>query len=167
MYKIDRDNFSSSGITFGECNVWRLLFADDLMLLRSNKSDLQDALNRFSDAYLDAEMKISMAKIEIMCLSKNPVQCSFQTNGIILKQTENFKYLGVTFSTDGRQDNELDTCIGKASAAMRKLFRFVVLKRELCTKAKLSVFRSVFVPILTYLANNAMQGLKGPCEGSL
>ena len=26
----------------------------------------------------------------------------------------------------------------------------MVLKRELCTKAKLSVFRSVYVPILTY-----------------
>ena len=49
-----------------------------------------------------------------------------------------------------RQDNELDTRIGKASAIMRQLYRSVVLKRELRTKAKLFVFRSVFVPILTY-----------------
>ena len=33
---------------------------------------------------------------------------------------------------------------------MRQLYRSVVLKRELCIKAKLSVFKSVFVPILTY-----------------
>ena len=33
---------------------------------------------------------------------------------------------------------------------MRQLHRSVVLKRELCTKAKLSIFRSVYVPILTY-----------------
>ena len=33
---------------------------------------------------------------------------------------------------------------------MRQLYRSVVLKQELGTKAKLSVFRSVFVPILTY-----------------
>ena len=33
---------------------------------------------------------------------------------------------------------------GKASAVMRQLHRSVVLKRELCTKAKLSIFRSVF-----------------------
>ena len=56
-----------------------------------------------------------------------------------------FKYLEVTFSSDGRQDNELDTRIGKASAVIRQLYRSVALKRELCTKAKLSVFRSVFV----------------------
>ena len=63
---------------------------------------------------------------------------------------EKFKYFGVTFSSDGRKDNKLDTRIGKASAVMRQLFRSVVLKRELCTNAKLSVFRSVFVSILTY-----------------
>ena len=40
--------------------------------------------------------------------------------------------------------------MGKASAVMRQLHRSVVLKRELCTKAKLFIFRSVYVPILTY-----------------
>ena len=71
--KIDRDSSSSSGITFGECNVWHLLFADGLALLTWNKSDLQNALDRFSDACLDIEMKISMAKIEIICLARHPV----------------------------------------------------------------------------------------------
>ena len=104
----------------------------------------------FSDACLDAGIKISTTKTEIMCLSRHPVQCFFQTNGVILQQTEKFKYLGVTFSSDARQNNELDTRIRKSSVIMRQLYRSVVLRRELCTKAKLSVFRSVFVPILTY-----------------
>ena len=75
--KIDRDSSSSSGVTFGECNVRRLLFADDLALLSSNKSDLQYALNWFFDACLDAGMKISTAITEIMCMSKHSVQCFF------------------------------------------------------------------------------------------
>ena len=33
---------------------------------------------------------------------------------------------------------------------MRQLHRSVVLKRELCTEAKLSMFRSVYVPVVTY-----------------
>ena len=44
----------------------------------------------------------------------------------------------------------MDNRIGKASAVMRHLYRSIILKRELRTQAKLSVFRSVFVPILTY-----------------
>ena len=96
-------------------------------------------------------MKISTAKTEIICLLRHPVQCSFQTNGVRFQQTEKFKYLGDTCSSDSRQDDKLDTRIGKASALIRQLYRSVVLKRELCTKAKFSVFRSVFVPILTYV----------------
>ena len=118
MDKIGRDSSFSSGVTFGECNVQRLLFANDLALLGSKKSDLQYAFNRFFDAYLDTGMKISMAKTEIMHLSRHPVQCSFQTNGGTLKQTEKLKYLRVKFLSDGRQDNKLDTHIGKASAVM-------------------------------------------------
>ena len=44
---------------------------------------------------------------------------------------EKFKYLGVAFTSDGRQDEKLDTRIGKASAVMRALHYSVVMKREL------------------------------------
>ena len=135
MDKIDEDSSSSSSVTFGECNVRHLLIADDLALLSSNKSNLQYALDRFSNnACLDAEIKISMAKAEIICLSRHPVQCSFQTNGVTLQQTDKFKYLGVTFWSDGRQDNKLDTCIRKASAVMRQFYRSVVLKQSYVQK---------------------------------
>ena len=90
MDKIKKYSSFSSGVTFGECNVWRLLFADNLALLSSNKSDLQYAFDWFSDACLDAGMKISTAKTEIMCLSRHPVQRSFKTNGVTLQQTETF-----------------------------------------------------------------------------
>ena len=73
MDKIDRDSSSSSGVIFGKCNAWYLLFADDLALLSSNKSDLKYSFNRFSDPCLDAGMKISMGKTEIMCLSRHLV----------------------------------------------------------------------------------------------
>ena len=41
MNKKNKDSLSSSGVTFGECNVRRLLFVDDLALLSSNKTDLR------------------------------------------------------------------------------------------------------------------------------
>ena len=54
MNKIDKDSYHSSGVTFGECSVWCLLFAGDLALLSSNISDLQYALDQFSHACLNA-----------------------------------------------------------------------------------------------------------------
>ena len=67
-------------------------------------------------------------------------------NGAIRKQVEKFKYLGVAFTSD----KELDTRIGKAGAVMRAFHYSVVVKRKLSKKAKLSIFKTVFVPILTY-----------------
>ena len=136
--------------TIGNCKISRLLFADDLVPLSSTESGLQRSLNSFADVCYTVGMKISTAKTEVLHLSRNPDQCILQVNGATMKQVEKFKYLGVAFTSGGRQDEELDTRIGKASAVMRALHYSVVMERELSTKAKLSVFKAVFVPILTY-----------------
>ena len=87
-------------------------------------------------------MKISTAKTEVLHLSRNPDQCVLQVDEATLKLVEKFKYLGVAFTSDGRQDEELDTQIGKDSAVMRALHYSVVMKRELSKNAKLSIFKT-------------------------
>ena len=42
-----------------------------------------------------------------------------QVNVVTLKQIERFNHLGVVFTSDERQDKELDTQIGKASAVIQ------------------------------------------------
>ena len=81
MDKIDKDSSFSSGVTFGECNARRLLFADDLALFSSNKSDFQYVLDRFSDACLDAGMKISTAKLRLRV-------CQGTLSSVLFKQIE-------------------------------------------------------------------------------
>jgi len=44
---------------------------------------------------------------------------------------------------------EVDTRIGEANKILRGFYRYVVTKRKLSNTAKLSVFKSVFVPIFT------------------
>jgi len=66
-----------------------------------------------------------------------------------LQQMEKFKYIGVVFTSNGRRSDEADGWIAKDNAVLHKLYRAVVTKRESST-VKLSVFKSVFVPILTY-----------------
>ena len=86
---------------------------------------------------------------EVLCLSTNPRQCMLQVSGNTLQEVEKFKHLGVVFASDGRWSEEIDTRIGKANAVLRELYRSVVTKRELSITTKLSVFKSVLVPILT------------------
>ena len=150
---IDKCSQADECATIGNCKISRLLFADDLVLLSSTESGLQRALNSFADACNTAGTKISTAKTEVglLHLSRNPDQWVLQVTKATLKQVEKFKYLvGVAFTSDGRQDEALDTRIGKASAVMRALHYSVAMKRELSKKAKLSTFKAVLVPIPTY-----------------
>ena len=137
-------------VIIGRCKINRLLFADDLVFLVSSKSGLQHTLNDFAAACGIAGMKISTSKTEVLHLSKIPVQCSMKVGSVSRKQVEKFKCLGVAFTRDGKQNEKLDVRSGKTSAVMRALHHLVVLKGKLSRKAKLSVFRSKFDPIITY-----------------
>ena len=83
---------------------------------------------------------------------RKSLQRSLKVGGELLKQMEKFKYLGFAYTSDGRQDEELDIRSRKARAVMRTLqalHHLVVLKRDLSRKIKLSMSKSLFVPILT------------------
>ncbi|TWW81643.1 hypothetical protein D4764_01G0014580 [Takifugu flavidus] len=121
---------------------------DDVVLLASSTCDLQRSLDRFTAACEAAGMKISISKPEAMVLNWKKVECLLRVKEEILPQVEEFKYLGVLFTSEGRMEREIDRRIGAASAVMRTLHRSVVVKREL--SRKLSIYRSIFVPTLAY-----------------
>ncbi|KAI3369434.1 hypothetical protein L3Q82_007661 [Scortum barcoo] len=97
-----------------------------------------------------AGMRISTSKSEAMVLDRKRVACPLRVGGEVLPQVEEFKYLGVLFTSEGKMEREIDRRIGAASAVMRSVYRTVVVKKELSRKAKLSIYRSIYVPTLTY-----------------
>ena len=78
------------------------------------------------------------------------MECQLQVGNESLPQVKEFKYLGVLFASEGTMEREIGRRIGAAGAVLRSLYRTVVTKRELSRKAKLSIYLSIFVPILTY-----------------
>ena len=95
-------------------------------------------------------MRISTSKSETMVLSRTRVECSLRVGNEILPQVEEFKYLGVLFTSEGRMEREIGRRTGAASAVLRALQQPVVVKKELSQKSKLSIYWSIYVPILTY-----------------
>uniref|UniRef100_A0A3B3HQU3 Reverse transcriptase domain-containing protein n=1 Tax=Oryzias latipes TaxID=8090 RepID=A0A3B3HQU3_ORYLA len=150
MDRISRRSQGPEGIWFGDHRISSLLFADDVVLLASSNRDLQRALGRFAAECEAAGMRVSTAKSEAMVLDRRKVVCHLSVGGVSLPQVEEFKYLGVLFTSEGRSEREIDRRIGAASVVMRSLYRSVVVKRELSRKAKLSIYRSIYVPVLTY-----------------
>ena len=125
-------------------------FADDVVLLTALDRDLQHALGRFAAECEAVGMRVSTSKSEAMVLCRKTMECSLRVGSELLPQAKEFKYLGVWCTSEGKMEREMDRRIGAASAVMRVLYRSVVVKKELSRKAKLSIYRSIYLPILTY-----------------
>ena len=67
-----------------------------------------------------------------------------------VKMLEEFKYRWVLFTSAGKMEQDVDRQIEAALAVMQILRQSVVLRRELSQKAKLSIYRSIYVPALNY-----------------
>ncbi|KAK0146656.1 putative uncharacterized transposon-derived protein F52C9.6 [Merluccius polli] len=148
--RISRHSQGVEGVRFGDLRIGSLLFADDVVLMASSDRDLQLSLDRFAAECEAVGMRISTSKSESMVLNRKRVECTLRVGDEILPQVEEFKYLGVLFTSEGRMEREIDRRIGAASAVMRTLHGSVVVKRELSRKAKLSIYQSIYVPALTY-----------------
>ncbi|XP_058616632.1 uncharacterized protein LOC131530397 [Onychostoma macrolepis] len=141
MDRISRRSQGLEDVWFGDLTISSLLFADDVVLLAPSDQDLWHALGWFAAECEAAGMRISTSKSEAMVLSRKKVACPLQVGG---------EFLGVLFTSEGRMEREIDRQIGAASVVMRWMYRSVVVKKELSCKAKLSIYRSIYVPTLTY-----------------
>ncbi|KAK3563034.1 hypothetical protein QTP86_014091, partial [Hemibagrus guttatus] len=150
MDRISRRSQGLEGVRFGDHRISSLIFADDVVLLASSGLDLQHALGRFAAECEAAGMRVSTSKSETMVLDRKKVACTLQVGGEVLPQVEEFKYLGVLFTSEGRMDRKIDRRISAAAAVMRSMYRSVVVKKELSRKVKLSIYQSIYVPTLTY-----------------
>ncbi|KAK3535008.1 hypothetical protein QTP70_001967 [Hemibagrus guttatus] len=150
MDRISRCSQGLEGVRFGDHRISSLIFADDVVLLASSGLDLQHALGRFAAECEAAGMRVSTSKSEAMVLDRKKVVCTLQVGGEVLPQVEEFKYLGVLFTSEERMDREIDRRIGAAAAVMQSMYWSVVVKKELSRKAKLSIYQSIYVPTLTY-----------------
>ncbi|KAK3534027.1 hypothetical protein QTP86_000639 [Hemibagrus guttatus] len=141
MDRISRRSQGLEGVGFGDHRISLLIFADDVVLLVPSSLDLQHALGRFAAECKAAGMTVSTSKSEAMVLDRKKVASTLQVVGEVLPQVEEFKYLGVLFTSKGRMDREIDRQIGAVAAVMRSMYRSVVVKKELSRKAKLSIYQ--------------------------
>ncbi|KAI3364202.1 hypothetical protein L3Q82_010810 [Scortum barcoo] len=94
-------------------------------------------LERFAAECEAAGMRISTSKSEAMVLDRKRVACPLRVSGEVLPQVEEFKYLGVLFTSEGKMEREIDRqdwCSVRRSYAVGVL-RTVVVKKELSRKS--------------------------------
>ena len=110
VHNFSRCSQGVEGVRFGDLRIGSLPFADDVVMLALSGCDLQLSLERFAAECEAAGMRISTTKSETMVLSRKRVECPLRVGNEILPQVEEFKYLGVLFTSEGRMEREIDRC---------------------------------------------------------
>ena len=146
MNWIDKCTQADKCATIENCKISLLLFADDFVLLSSTESGLQRALNSLQQCRNENKH----VKTEVLHLSRNPDQCVLQVNGATLKQVKKFKCLGGCIHEwrKAKRRTAYPNWQGQCSNASFALFG--CHETRIVKKAKLSIVKTVFVPILTY-----------------
>lgn len=90
----------------------------------------------------EVDFLVSFLSLKMIVL----VDWSLCVEGELLPQVKKFKYLRVSFTSGVTIEWEIDRGISAASAVMQTLYWPVVAERELSWRAKLSNYRSIFVP---------------------
>ena len=137
-------------IKIGENKISSLAYADDLVVMADSIERLQNNISELDQRCKDYGMKISISKTKVMSVGKRFKRIDCQIGGTKLEQVDSFKYLGCIFSQDANIVKELEARCSKANAVSAQLRSTLFCKKEVSTKTKLSVHRSIFRPTLLY-----------------
>lgn len=141
-------------------NVELAMFADDIAIYTSGYdpndiiNDLNQALNRMRDYFLQWKIKINATKLQaiIFPMTRQAVK---PTNNILYEDTivqleKSIKYLGVTLDEMLKFEEHIDVVIDKAVVSIEKFFPLLQPNSQLSTETKLFLYITIIRPIMTH-----------------
>ena len=130
-----------------------LLFADDAAIVAHSANDLQNLLDRFSQACDDFGLTISKKKTKVINQGVRNAP-SFTINGEPIENVEKFVYLGSTIAANLSLDAEIDCRLGKAYSSFARLAERVWNNPMLTIKTKSAVYSSCVLSTLLYASES-------------
>ena len=148
---------TSYGIKINEKMICHLLLADDLALISESRYGLQQLLNGFQNFCKQWHLVVNMDKTKFSIFNENLVRSPDTTpilyNKEKVKQTSDYVYVGINFSTDkARFASHLENV---ADSANKAIFAAMSLAKnaiggEMSALTYLHIFDTQIRPILEY-----------------
>ena len=148
---IMRVTLNMAGIKVGGININNIRYADDTALIATSQVNLQRLVDRVvvkSNAY---GMEVNLKKTECMMMTKkeNVPECRITIKGEMIKQVNNFKYLGSNITSDGRCVIEMKCRIAQAKPAFVDLDN-ILKNKKMTIRARMRVLKCYVYPIIQY-----------------
>ena len=138
-----------TSISIGGRPICNLRFADDIDLMGSSNSELQDLTDNLINSSKAYGMEVSSEKSKVMVKSTRPnLTSNILMNGELLEEVGSFKYLGATLTKDGSSSKEIRIRIASATAAFTRLMK--IWKSNISFPIKFNFYKSLVTSILLY-----------------
>jgi exonuclease III len=138
-------------INVNEITMCTLLFADDMVLFSKNKEGLQQLLNDLNIYCKKWNIYVNTNKTKVCIFEKRKSNNndSFLFNNNELEIVNEFTYLGVTFSCNGKLKKAAKTLAEQGSRAVMSL-KAACENIHFNVSSKLSLFNKLVSPVLLY-----------------
>ena len=148
---IMREIEGMEGFSVGGRNVNNIRYADDTVLIADSKEKLQKLLDTVKTKSEVHGLKINASKTEILVVSKKEVnpQCVVAVDGKVIKQVQQFSYLGSNIKSDGRCDAEIIRRIAVAKGAFNNM-KHLLINRNISLTTRTRAVKTFAWSVLLY-----------------
>ena len=79
----------------------KLLYADDLAIVAEDKYELNESVEEWKDAFKQHGLRVNLEKTEVLSIGAHREELNIKLEGMTIRQTNSFIYLGGAVSSDG------------------------------------------------------------------
>ena len=146
------DAVEEMGVFLNNVRVTVLKYTDDLVLIATSATSLQKGLNALQEYCEDNELIVNTNKSKVMCFAKKQPKYiqKVKYNEQTLERVEEFKYLGVTFSSQNKFQHGLEILCQKASRAQTVVDLHLLKHKTLSVRYIMDLFCTLVILILLY-----------------
>ena len=126
------------------------MFADDIAILADSEKNLERNLNVWNEVLKTNDMIMNIKKTKVMVVANEEHKIEIKIRETSIEQVDKYCYWGVTIDKRGKFEHELNDRITKANNLYYAINQSFIGKREISEKTKLTVYKAIYLPILTY-----------------
>ena len=148
---IMREVKDMDGIKVNGENITNVRCADDTALIADSEKKLQDIVYKIVTESQKLGLSLNVKKTYCMVISKRKEtpRCHLKSAGVVIKQVEQFNYLGSMLTSDGRCETEIKRRIGIAKKSFKDLSN-ILANRKISFDTRKRILKSYVWSVLLY-----------------
>ena len=135
------------GVHLGRESIFTLLFADDQVVIAEDEEDLEYMLRKLIEEYEEWGLEVNSEKTQYLAIGREGRDLN--KNGKKIRNVDEYKYLGVTITKDGKDERDILDKIRKGKTITSQL-NSILWSLNIRKDTKKKIFRTIVESTATY-----------------